>query len=410
MFKKILYLSKRAVFIWKHSGFKAMINMGKSYIARRGKPENNVVSALSDASPDFFWNFIKVDLQNNPFRPQRITDSRKLIINWFIPDFGIGSGGHMTIFRIIHFLEKFGHDNRIYIVGHTNYSNGLDARDAINRHFISLKAQVELGHQKPRNCDILLATSWVTAYYVYRVNNAKQKSYFVQDFEPSFYAMSSEFVFAEQTYKMGYKCITAGPWLANIMRERYGCEADYFELAFEPTVYYPRKIERKKQTIVYYARHVTPRRGVELGILALSIVKEQIPDCEIVLFGWNDYQGIPFEYKNAGILNHEQLAMLYSEATIGMVFSMTNYSLIPHEMMACKLPVVEIKSECTHTVFTEGEAVLADSDPFSIAKEVIALLNNEEKQKLMSEKSYQYVQRFNWEKSARKIESIMKGS
>jgi Glycosyltransferase len=403
-------LARRALFIWRTSGIKVMLRMARNYLVRkRAIKRSHIAGSYVSRHNGFFWDFIKVNKVLYNFTPQKIT-SERLVINWYIPDFGVSSGGHMTIFRMIHYLEKFGHDVRIYIVGHTNYSSGNEAREVILKNFIDLNASVEIGHEPSRDSDIVIATSWVTAYYVYLINNTKQKYYFVQDYEPAFYAMSSEYIFAEETYKMGYKCITAGPWLTKIMRNRYNNISDYFDLAFDHSVYYPRNVERSKNTIAFYARHVTPRRGVELGILALSIVKELIPDCEIVLFGWNDYHGVPFEYTNGGILNHNQLAELYSRATVGMVFSMTNYSLIPHEMMACKLPVVEIKSECTQEVFKSGEAVLADPDPYSIANEIIHLLRNEEAREQLTERAYRYVQQFDWEKSARKVESILKRS
>ena len=47
------------------------------------------------------------------------------------------------------------------------------------------------------------------------------------------------------------------------------------------------------------------------------------------------------------------LADLYRRATVGVVFSATNYSLIPHEMMACGLPVVELDGESTRADFLQ---------------------------------------------------------
>ena len=41
----------------------------------------------------------------------------------------------------------------------------------------------------------------------------------------------------------------------------------------------------------------------------------------------------------------KDLADLYRESTIGMVFSTTNPSLVPYEMMACGLPVIDLKTD-----------------------------------------------------------------
>ena len=37
-------------------------------------------------------------------------DPQRLKITWIVPDFAPGAGGHMTIFRIAHYLRKFGHE------------------------------------------------------------------------------------------------------------------------------------------------------------------------------------------------------------------------------------------------------------------------------------------------------------
>ena len=42
-------------------------------------------------------------------------------IIWFIPDFSIGSGGHTTIFRFIHHLEKLGIQSDIAIINGTQW-------------------------------------------------------------------------------------------------------------------------------------------------------------------------------------------------------------------------------------------------------------------------------------------------
>jgi len=70
---------------------------------------------------------------------------------------------------------------------------------------------------------------------------------------------------------------------------------------------------------------------------------------EIITFGENDLPdlGIPVKITHAGILNAESLSNLYQRCTAGLVLSGTNYSLVPNEMMACGLPVVDI--DATHT-------------------------------------------------------------
>ena len=56
-----------------------------------------------------------------------------------------------------------------------------------------------------------------------------RKLYFVQDFEPYFCAMSTDWILTEETYRLGLKCITHGRWLTNWLRSRYDADADYID-------------------------------------------------------------------------------------------------------------------------------------------------------------------------------------
>ena len=46
-----------------------------------------------------------------------------------------------------------------------------------------------------------------------------------------------------------------------------------------------------------------------------------------------------------------QLARLFCEATVGLCLSLTNYSLIPKEMLACGLPCVDLRGASAESVF-----------------------------------------------------------
>lgn len=89
-----------------------------------------------------------------------------------------------------------------------------------------------------------VATAWTTAYYVRRFNNTISKFYFVQDFEPYFYAHGSEYEFAENTYKMGFRGITAGDWLKDVMRNDYGMTADSFLFSYDDKIYQTKRKNR----------------------------------------------------------------------------------------------------------------------------------------------------------------------
>ena len=57
------------------------------------------------------------------------------------------------------------------------------------------------------------------------------------------------------------------------------------------------------------------------------------------------------------------LANLYRQCTCWIRLSGTNYSLVPNEMMACGLPVVDIDAEHTRLSYQPKTAVLAEATP-----------------------------------------------
>lgn len=411
---KIKHLSKKTVAVFKDQGVSGVINGYKQYraVSKLGQPEEK---AKLTGGESYFYDFVSTynPLEKNHFSHSEVDPNKKLQINWIIPDFNIGSGGHTTIFRMIKFLEEFGHTNTIYIYdkpGGISWTTPEQARDIIKKHFIDINATVHFGVKNMQPSDILMATSWHTAYPAYTINNTKKKCYFVQDFEPSFYPTSAEGLFAEQTYKMGYKTICASPWLEKKMKEEYKADAGSFYLAYNQDIYTPSSsIQRENNRIAFYARQVTPRRAFELGVLALDIVKKKRPTVEIDMFGWDvSGQHIPFEYNNLGVQTANELADIYNRSTVGLVFSLTNYSLLPQEMMACKLPIVECDGDNTRTIFSNNPGItLTEPNPHIVAEAIISLLDNPKKRDILADDAYKWVKQFTWKSAAEEIERLM---
>ena len=278
--------------------------------------------------------------RHGPATPAAPDSARR--INWVIPDFYGSSGGHRTIFRMTRALEEAGYEVRFHVFGETHYVSGSEATEVMRTHYFPLRATVHLGVAEMLPAEVCMASSWETAYAVRDFQACRRKLYFVQDWEPSFFPASTERALAEETYRFGFECVCAGRWLAQEMRG-LGNRAESFDLAYDPAVYHPAPGRYDKNRVVFYARHQTRRRGTELGLLALALLKRGRPETEVVIFGSDDlpYQ-LPFDFTPAGILGEPELAELYRGAAVGLSVSLTNYSLVPQEMLACGLPVVEM--------------------------------------------------------------------
>ena len=98
-----------------------------------------------------------------------------------------------------------------------------------------------------------------------------------------------------------------------------------------------------------------------------------------MLFGQEDQLGLPFDHEHLGVVEPEVLARRYREATVGLCLSLTNYSLIPQEMLACGLPCVDLAGASTEAELgRDGGIELADPDPIAIADALERLLDDRE--------------------------------
>ena len=336
-----------------------------------------------------------------------------LTINWLIPEPFPGAGGDTGIFRIIRLLAEFGHCCRVYVVAYdlmNDYSTE-QIREYVGRHFGPTAAQYYRFSGTVEDADCTFATFWPTVENLLALPNGGRRYYLVQDFEPSFYPDEPHhYERAENTYRAGLHCITLGPWLAKLLREKYHARADHFDFAVDTNVYWPRPVLRESRgRVCFYARPATPRRAYELGLAALELVHSQLPEVEIVLFGSRDLTPVPaFPFVNRGLLSQGDLAELFSSTDVGMVFSLSNPSFVPLEMIACGCAVVEISSARWEGVLAHGQnAWLVDPMPDAIARGVIELLGNDTLRRRLAENGLQLTKPMSWSNSARQIESIL---
>ena len=325
-----------------------------------------------------------------------------------IPHFVRGSGGHNTIFTLVARLEELGHTVSLWLYDPRGYMYGSGAviRRKIVDDFMPLRAPVHRGFDDWNGADVALATGWDTAYATALLPGCRARAYLIQDHEPEFYATSAESLWAARTYELGLYGIAASRWLRDLLAERYGQRGSWFRLGVDAGIYRPRPVERRRDTVIFYSRPFTPRRAVPLGGLALEELHRRRPDTRFVLFGHADEMQMPFPYELLGVVSPELLAWNYSEATVGLCLSLTNYSLIPQEMMACGLPCVDLAGGSTEAELgASSGAALADADPVAIADELEKLLDDPEEWRRRSEAGRALVETASWEVAARQLEA-----
>jgi glycosyltransferase involved in cell wall biosynthesis len=331
-----------------------------------------------------------------------------------IPSFRRGSGGHATIVNLLRELQTLGHSVSVWLED----CEGRHAREpaaltqsSFAEFFKAEGIELQVNFDSWSGADVALATGWQTVARVLLLSDVKARAYLVQDHEPDFYPASAERLFAEETYRQGLHCIAASPWLAELLRSRYKASATHFDLAVDHDIYHPHDDPRREDLVVFYARAVTPRRAVPLGLLALAELSRRRPDVEIALFGEDRPLNVPFPHTNLGVLPASELASLYSRATVGMVFSLTNPSLIGLEMMACGLACVELASASMVATFgVDGPLELVAPDSLALCEAVERLLDDRSGRHNASLTRVEAMTHRTWLGSARQVDEALKSS
>src|SRR5262245_59391385 len=360
---------------------------------------------------DWVWDFVRRAYPEKPIalEPHAARRRGPMTIAWVVPPWGVGSGGHSVIFELIRQLESRGHTCAVYVFDplHQNQKRGDELRAQVREHFAPIEAQVFVGLDDFHCADVVFATNWWTAYPVRDLPGCREKVYLVQDYEAQFFPTSAERIWADETYRMGFRCVAYTPWLVGLLRDIYGLEVTEIVCGTDTDTYtFGPPEERERGVVAVYARGETHRRAVELAFAGLATLFERRTDLRVVLYGSNLPLTVPFPAENIGVVPPSELAALYRRASVGLVFSLTNLSLVTQEMMASGLPVVELNGDNVSSLLGEpGELVmLAAPDPASIAGAIEKLLDDPTAAGEMARRADDFVESRTWTRAGEQLE------
>jgi O-antigen biosynthesis protein len=342
-----------------------------------------------------------------------MADRGRLHIAVIIPPFQRGSGGHGTIFTLMRRLEDAGHDCTVWLYDPEgrHHEGPATLRRRIVEEFAPLRAPVFKGFDDWHGADLVVATGWDTAYQAVILPGCRARAYLINDHEPEFFATSIETEWAARTYELGLYGISASRWLQQMLQRRYGQRGDWFRLGVDRTVYGPRPVERLHDTVIFYARRYTARRAVPLGLLALQELHRRRPQTRFVFFGDAQQVRLPFPYELLGMVSPGTLAWWYNAATVGLCLSLTNYSLIPQEMLVCGLPCVDLAGGSTEFELGHDAGVeLAERDPVAIADALEALLDDDELWHRRSQQGVGFTETASWDVAAHQVEAGLRAA
>lgn len=264
--------------------------------------------------------------------------------------------------------------------------------------------------------DVVIATDWKSVYTATKLNGYKM--YFVQDYEPYFCEDGERYILAKKTYELGLHMVSLGKWNKREIERNVNVETkiDYIDFPYEKSEYYmverdyPSYKNKKEINLVVYLKQAGRRLPTVIPIL-LKKLKEKIEKDGISLniSFYGGIEGIDASLgKNLGKLSKSELMDLYKNADFGMVSSMTNISLVPFEMLATGLPLIEFADGTFPYFFEKESAILTSFSADDLYKKIKECLEKPEKLEYMNSNAIECMSNLSWENTGKQFAQILK--
>lgn len=368
----------------------------------QGKFEKRMVNArLANYDPHVIHNA----------KPKQIVS-----IVFVIERMALYSGGQTSILRLGTKLSELG-----YKVGYVVYKKqSKEAMEEIaGRNLKDYKGTMYTRSDMAKiRADVVIASSWDTVSFAKKMHGYKM--YFVQDYEPYFFSFGELFMMAKKTYEQGLHMVSLGQWnkemvLKNCSEMTY-INIDTIDFPYEKKEYpevnrnyysYPKK---KEFIFAVYLKYYG-KRFPNITQYLLKQVKEEFKKdgINLILKYYGEDKSFACEGgTNLGVLNKKELFELYKEADFGFVASMSNISLVPYEMLATGLPVIEFEDGTFPYFFPENSAILTTLSYKDLYHRIKVAIMNPSILEEMNKNAKNHLSTLSWDKSANQFHEILK--
>lgn len=335
------------------------------------------------------------------------------VITFVIPRMLAYSGGHTSILRLGTNMTELGYE--------VNYISYIDQplEEMINNAKINLKnfkgnilSTSELYRIKS---DVVIATYWESVFFVKKMNGYKM--YFVQDYEPYFHLYGETFLFAKKTYELGLHMFSLGNWNKHMIEKNCDIksEIDVIDFPYEKKEYstvardYQSYKDRRIFTIAVYVKNTGKRAPYLIQNILVNVKNEFLKDgleLDIKYYGEDKYFKCAGG-ENLGRLNKEELFDLYKNADFGMCASLSNISLVPYEMLATGLPLIEFEDGTYKHFLPENSAILISFNWRDLYNKIKEVINNPDIMDERAKNAYIALDSLSWQRTAKQYSEIL---
>jgi glycosyltransferase involved in cell wall biosynthesis len=360
-------------------------------------------------------------------------------ITFILPAIGI-CGGVRSTFELANRLQQRGHDVRI-VHSFTPSTAAIKRRNIAQlkttlRNIIKgtkygiesevtwfdLKATLmrvpTLANRYIPKSDVIVATWWENAYDVAHYSEDKgKKFYFIRSYET--WGGPADLV--DKSYTLPLKKIAVSYWLKDFIEGKFnvsvlgplanGVNFDLFYKEKQFNCHHPKRVG-----MLFRNQEI---KGMRDGLDALLMAKEKYRDVTLVLFGERpEGEEVKIINEAGEIEFHEmpykdKLRHIYSSLDIFVCPShMEGYAVPPMEAMACGAAcvVTDVGAVRDYTIPDKTALVSQPKDTETLAKNIIELLEDEQKRKIIAENGYNHIKQFTWNKTVTTLEKLFEAA
>jgi glycosyltransferase involved in cell wall biosynthesis len=258
--------------------------------------------------------------------------------------------------------------------------------------------------------DALIATAWQSADAVVQAPAlAGAKFYLVQHFESLYHGDPPR---VNATYALPLRKIVISSWLRDIMKERFGADAEVLVTPVDRDLFHPVAGARSPDALrVLMLHHDYAWKGVREGLEAVAAVKVRHPEIQLVGFGVKPpREALPYDefYPN---LPQDRLAWLYSRCPIYLCPSWDEGLGMPSmEAMACGAALVTFDNGGSRDYASDGATALVapHRDVAALARCLERMVADGALRERIAAQGREFVtQSFDWERATERLEEIL---
>jgi L-malate glycosyltransferase len=303
------------------------------------------------------------------------------------------------------------------ILEHANGLKKLGARVTLVSHFpkpdwypievdyIQVPFQIEVTRGIP-NCDIIVATYWDHIHACIETGIAPVVYFEQGDFHLFEWDSLSDNMkeIVTKQFSLTNHIITVSHQVSTIIKEKFGCDAQVFHNALNPSVFFPKTRMPEKTYMLIVGSEQTAFKGISDLHKVFHIVKSKGYDIELIWITPTK----PINYIGQVFINPPQsiIGDLYRKASVFVSASRyESFSLPPLEAMACGTPVVVMENVGVKEYAKDGyNCLMAESgDIEGLAERIIQVLDNQELYNRLVQNGYETSKKFQWEQILKKL-------